>query len=80
MKKMTTKILWLLLIFAFSQVDAQVMSGAAFLRSLPGSRLQAMASSATAGLDGIHSFYANPGTIGFMREFQWSAGMPDYRH
>lgn len=74
MKRMTTKILSLLLIFAFSRVDAQVMSGAAFLRSLPGSRLQAMSSSATAGLDGIHSLYANPGTIGFMREFQWSAG------
>lgn len=63
-----------LLILSAPNLNAQVLSGASFLRSLPGARLQAMSGSSTAGLDVIHAHYANPGIAGFMREWQWSAG------
>lgn len=53
--------------------QAQVRSGVAFLKMLPGARMQSMASGYTGGLDEVHAMYANPAAAGFMREFQWSA-------
>ncbi len=53
--------------------EAQVLSGAAYLKTLPGARMQALSGSATASLGDIHAQYANPGTIAFLREWQWAA-------
>ena len=58
--------------------QSQVLSGASFLRTLPGARLHAMSGTGAAGLDGIHSMYANPGVAGFMREGQWSAAVTSW--
>jgi len=57
---------------------AQVLPGASFLRTTPGARLHAMSGTGAAGLDGIHSMYANPGIAGFMREGQWSASFTSW--
>lgn len=51
---------------------SQVLSGASFLRTLPGARLQAKSGAATAGFDNLHAFYVNPGIAGYIREGQWS--------
>ena len=53
--------------------QGQIRAGSAFLKMLPGARLQAMASSHTSMIDDPHAFFANPGASGFLREFQWSA-------
>ena len=52
---------------------AQVRSGSAFLKMLPGARLQSMAGAHTAVLDDPHAIFANPGAAGFMRDWQWAA-------
>lgn len=63
-----------MVLFLFPQpAFGQVRSGAAFLKMLPGARLQAMAASYTSGLDEAHAMYANPGAVGFLREWQWAA-------
>ena len=72
MKKVILVIFTLTLIFS-SHLNSQVLPGASFLRGMPGARMHAMSGTATAGLDYIHSIYANPGIAGFMREGQWSA-------
>ncbi|MBN1479770.1 PorV/PorQ family protein [candidate division KSB1 bacterium] len=61
------------LLLLCSTIDAQVRSGAAFLKMLPGARLQSMAGAHTAILDDPHAIFANPGTAGFLREWQWAA-------
>ena len=68
----------LLLILISGQSFAQVLPGASFLRTAPGARMHAMSGTAAAGLDGIHSMYANPGIAGFMREGQWSASFTSW--
>ncbi len=76
MREKSMRILILLAIFILSQghlLLGQVRSGAAFLSNLPGARIQAQAGSITAGLDDIHVVYANPGALGFAREWQWAA-------
>jgi len=57
----------------FKPAYGQIRSGAAFLKMLPGARLQAMASGYTGGLDEVYALYANPGAAGFFREWQWAA-------
>src|SRR3990172_2990990 len=75
-KKTVLKI-WVMVVLLFlgGAVEgwSQVLSGASFLKVLPGARLQAMSGSLTAGLDEMHAIYANPGAAGFLREWQWSA-------
>ena len=56
-----------------NSADAQIRSGAAFLKMLPGGRLHSMAASHTAVIDDIHAVYANPGAAGFLREWHWAA-------
>lgn len=63
-----------ILAILFSRADAQVRSGAAFLKMLPGARLQSMAGAHTAVLDDPHAIFANPGNAGYLREWQWAAG------
>ena len=58
--------------FLTPDAEAQIRSGAAFLKILPGARLQSMAGCATGLLDEDYAFYANPGAAGFLREWQWS--------
>jgi outer membrane protein OmpA-like peptidoglycan-associated protein len=53
--------------------SGQVRSGAAFLKMLPGTRLQSMGGSYTAVIDEMHAPYANPGTGGLLRQWYWSA-------
>ena len=63
------------LFFIFNNPDsgwAQVRSGAAFLKILPGSRQQSMGYSLTGSIDELHAFYANPAAAGFFREWYWS--------
>lgn len=78
MRKITTQLrilpaLLLLLLLASGSSLAQVRSGAAFLKMLPGARLQSMGGSYTAVLDEMHAIYANPGAGGLTRQWYWSA-------
>ncbi len=52
---------------------AQIRAGSAFLKMLPGARLQSMAAAQTGVIEDMHAIYANPGAAGFLREWQWSA-------
>ncbi|MBN1466749.1 PorV/PorQ family protein [candidate division KSB1 bacterium] len=61
------------LVAVFTNASAQVRSGAAFLKMLPGARLQSMAGAHTAVIDDPHAIFANPGAAGFLREWQWAA-------
>ncbi len=61
-------------VISVTSVHAQVRAGAAFLKMLPGARVQSMAASHTAEIDDPHAIYANPGATGYLREWQWTAG------
>ncbi len=63
--------LWMLL--QPTWVLGQVRSGAAFLKMLPGARLQSMGGSYTGVLDEMHGIYANPGAGGLVRQWYWAA-------
>ncbi len=52
----------------------QVRSGAAFLKVLPGARIQSMAGTAGGVIDDPHAVFANPAAAAFFREWEWSAG------
>jgi len=52
---------------------AQIRAGSAFLKILPGARLQSMATAHTGVIEDMHAIYANPGATGFLRQWQWSA-------
>jgi hypothetical protein len=54
--------------------SAQIYAGSAFLKTLPGARIQSMAGASAAVLDDPHTVFANAGTAGFLREWQWAAG------
>ncbi|MFQ5650065.1 MAG: PorV/PorQ family protein [bacterium] len=51
---------------------AQINSGAAFLKVLPGARHQGMAGTVTGVIDDMHALYANPAATATLREWQWS--------
>ncbi|MBN1996753.1 PorV/PorQ family protein [candidate division KSB1 bacterium] len=75
-REKSNRFIFLVVIFLLSQwhlLFGQVRSGAAFLSNLPGARVQAQAGNVTAGLDDIHVIYANPGALGFARDWQWAA-------
>lgn len=55
-------------------LKCQVRSGAAFLKMLPGARVQSMAGAATAVFDDPNSVFANPAAASFFRQWEWSAG------
>ncbi len=57
---------------------AQIRSGSAFLKVLPGARHQGMAGSLTGVIDELHALYANPGATGFLRQWQWSAAYTEW--
>ena len=68
------KFLFLILGLAvFAPVHSQIRSGSAFLKMLPGARIQSMAAVGTAVLDDPHAIFANPANTSFLREWQWSA-------
>ena len=52
---------------------SQVRAGSAFLKLLPSTRTQGMATGLAGGIDEMQTFYANPAATGFIREWQWSA-------
>jgi len=52
--------------------EAQIRSGAAFLKILPGTRQQGLATSLTGSIDEMYALYANPAATGFLREWQWA--------
>ncbi len=54
-------------------LHGQIRAGSAYLKILPGTRQQSLASSLTGALDETYTLYANPGATGFLREWQWSA-------
>jgi outer membrane protein OmpA-like peptidoglycan-associated protein len=53
---------------------AQIRAGSAFLKILPGARVQSMAGASAGVLDDPHAVFANAGAAGFLREWQWAAG------
>ncbi len=59
-------------------VSAQVRSGAAFLKILPGARQQGLAASLTGGIDEMHALYANPAATGYLREWQWAVNYTEW--
>ncbi len=68
--------LWLLawlLIAPHREAYGQVRAGAAFLKMLPGARLQATAGAYASVIDDPYAVYANAGATAFLREWQWSA-------
>ncbi|RMF66965.1 MAG: DUF11 domain-containing protein [Calditrichaeota bacterium] len=72
-------ILAVLLLSALSHgAWAQVQSGSAFLKVLPGARQQGLGSSLTGALDESYALYANPGAIGLLREWQWAASYTEW--
>ncbi|MBD3290969.1 PorV/PorQ family protein [candidate division KSB1 bacterium] len=67
------KLLILLIIFLIcGEVYGQIRAGAAFLKMMPGARMQAMAGSYAGGLDETYALFANPGATGFLREWHWA--------
>ncbi|MCH7681185.1 PorV/PorQ family protein [candidate division KSB1 bacterium] len=65
-------------IFLPTQLSGQTQSGATFLKVLPGARQQGLAGSLTGAIDETYALYANPGAVGFLREWQWSAGYTEW--
>ncbi len=61
-----------------AQLNGQTQSGAAFLKVLPGARQQGLAGSLTGAIDETYALYANPGAVGFLREWQWSASYTEW--
>ncbi|MCG8606432.1 PorV/PorQ family protein, partial [bacterium] len=59
-------------------IHSQIRSGSAFLKMLPGARTQGMAGSLTGSLDEMNAIYANPGAVGFLREWQWSTSYTEW--
>ncbi len=59
-------------------VNAQLRSGGAFLKILPGVRNQGLAGSYTGVIDEMHALYANPGATGFLREWQWGTSYTEW--
>ena len=57
---------------------SQLRSGAAFLKILPGTRQQGLATSLTAGIDEMHTLYANPAATGYLREWQWAINYTEW--
>ncbi len=55
-----------------SALNAQIRSGASFLKIIPGARQHAMAGSLTGVIDNAAAIYANPGAAGFLREWHWN--------
>ncbi len=70
------EIRWIILVLLFfitGNLYAQIRAGSAFLKMLPGARLQSMAAAHTGVIDDPHALYANPAAAGFLREWQWAA-------
>jgi len=59
-------------------LTAQVQAGSAFLKVTPGARDRSMAGSLTGSIDNFYSIYANPGAVGFLREWHWAAGYTEW--
>jgi outer membrane protein OmpA-like peptidoglycan-associated protein len=57
---------------------SQVRSGLGFLKLTPSARQSGIAGSLAGALDYTESFYANPGAIGQMRQWQWSASYSNW--
>jgi len=64
--------LWLTVLAATPAV-AQIRSGAAALRLVPGARHESMASALTGVVDELPAIYLNPAALGFSRQWHWSA-------
>ena len=60
-------------LLSFSSLQAQIRAGSAFLKMLPGVRVQSMATAHTGTLDEPHSIFANPGATGLLRDWHWAA-------
>jgi len=70
------EIRWFILVLLFfitGNLYAQIRAGSAFLKMLPGARLQSMAAAHTGVIDDPHAIYANPAVAGYLREWQWAA-------
>lgn len=57
---------------------AQVRAGSAYLKITPGTRQQSLAGSLTGALDDSYLLYSNPGAVGLLREWQWSASYTEW--
>ncbi len=54
-------------------LNAQIRAGSGYLKMLHGAREVSHWGTTTGALDYTYSFYTNPATTGFLREWQWSA-------
>jgi len=54
---------------------AQVRSGGAYLKVIPGARQQAMSRTLTGSIDQMYAFFANPGATGLLRHWQLSGSV-----
>ncbi len=77
MKWLTAKLrLWLCGLLLFGMLpaaQAQVRSGASFLKILPGARVQGMGGIYTGLNDDLNALLANPAAAAYLREWQWTA-------
>ncbi|KAA3609245.1 MAG: hypothetical protein DWQ05_22390 [Calditrichaeota bacterium] len=69
----TSIFILLFLGIGYSQSNAQIRAGMAFLKTNPGARQQGIGASLTGVIDEIHGLYANPAAMGFTREWTWAA-------
>ncbi len=65
--------LGVLLLGLLPAAQAQVRSGASFLKILPGARVQGMGSIYTGLNDDLNALLANPAAAAYLREWQWAA-------
>ncbi|MFZ5516887.1 MAG: PorV/PorQ family protein [Candidatus Zhuqueibacterota bacterium] len=63
----------LTLLVSAHQSHGQIRAGSAYLKMLPGAREVGFGSGVSGVLDFAHSYQANPGAAGFMREWTWAA-------
>ncbi len=61
------------ILLSFNTANSQIRAGSAFLKMLPGVRVQSMATAHTGTLDEPHSIFANPGATGLLRDWHWAA-------
>ena len=74
-------VLLLLAVMSVPQVQAQLRSGGAYLKIIPGARQQSLGSSLTGVITAPSALFANPAAAGFLREWQlqgsFSKWLPD---
>ncbi len=64
--------------FVCQELPAQIRTGGAFLKFLPGAKQQVSGPALVSDIDNLYGFWGNPGLIGMGRESGWSAAYSDW--